>query len=182
MDVLAKRLGMDPFEIRLLNALEVGKVTATGHRLTDSIAVKETLIAVRDALASEPLPAPAPGKRVGVGIATAYKNVGLGPGLDDQAGAIAELDPEGHLILRSGCIDMGQGQDTTMAQIAAQTLQVPYSSVVVIDGDTATCPDSFMTTASRATLIQGNAVVRNELYPKIQYSQLYWRPPFSGTF
>ena len=159
MDMLAERLGMDPFEIRLLNALEVGKVTATGHRLTDSIGVKETLVAVRDALASEPLPAPAPGKKLGVGIATAYKNVGLGPGLDDRAGAIAELDPEGGLILRGGCIDMGQGQDTTMAQIAAQLLQVPYSDITVVDGDTATCPDSFMTTASRATLIQGNAVV-----------------------
>jgi len=158
MDMLAQRLGMDPFKIRMLNALEVGKVTSTGHRLTDSVAVKETLTAVREALASEPLPTPAPGKRLGVGVATAYKNVGLGPGLDDQAGAIAELDGEGHLILRGGCIDMGQGQNTTMAQIAAQLLQVPYSDVTVINGDTATCPDSFMTTASRATLIQGNAV------------------------
>jgi len=158
MDEIADRLGLDPFQFRLLNALEPGSVTATGHRVTESIGVKECLVAVREALAAEPLPKPEPGRRVGVGIAAAYKNVGLGPGLDDRAGAIAELDAEGHLILRGGCIDMGQGQDTVMAQIAAQTLQVPYSSVSVVTGDTATCPDSFMTTASRATLMQGNAV------------------------
>jgi aldehyde oxidoreductase len=61
------------------------------------------------------------------------------------------------LVLRGGCIDMGQGQDTVMAQIAAQTLQVPYRDIVVVTGDTASCPDSYMTTASRATLLQGRA-------------------------
>ena len=158
MDQLAHRLGMDPFEFRLLNVLEPGSITATGHRVTESVGIKECLVAVREALASEPLPQPAPGKRLGVGIAAAYKNVGLGPGLDDRAGAIAEIDAAGRLVLRGGCIDMGQGQDTVIAQIAAQTLQVPYRDVIVITGDTASCPDSFMTTASRATLLQGNAV------------------------
>jgi len=159
MDELAHKLNMDPLEFRLRNALDVGDVTATGHRLTESIGVRGTLEAVRDELAQQALPNPAPGKRLGVGIATSYKNVGLGPGLDDEAGAIAELDAAGRVIVRVGCIDMGQGQNTTMAQIAAQTLQVPYSKIAVISGDTASCPDSFMTTASRATLIQGQAVV-----------------------
>nr|MBC7245908.1 molybdopterin-dependent oxidoreductase [Chloroflexota bacterium] len=158
MDELAHRLGMDPFEFRLRNALEAGAITATGQLVTESIGIKECLNAVRDALAAQPLPQPAHGKRLGVGIAAAYKNVGLGPGLDDRAGAIAEIDDEGHLILRGGCIDMGQGQDTVIAQIAAQTLQIPYSDIIVVTGDTASCPDSFMTTASRATLLQGNAV------------------------
>lgn len=158
MDELAHRLGIDPFECRLRNALEPGSITATGHLVTESVGVKECLTSVRDALAAEPLPKPTKGKRLGVGVAVAYKNVGLGPGVQDKAGAIAELDVEGHLILRGGCIDMGQGQDTVMAQIAAQTLQIPYSDIIVVTGDTASCPDSFMTTASRATLFQGNAV------------------------
>jgi CO/xanthine dehydrogenase Mo-binding subunit len=160
MDELAHQLNIDPLEFRLRNALDVGDITATGHRLTESVGVRGTLEAVREALALQALPSPAHGKRVGVGVATSYKNVGLGPGLDDEAGSIAELDAVGRVIVRVGCIDMGQGQNTTMAQIAAQTLQVPYSRIVVVSGDTASCPDSFMTTASRATLIQGNAVVR----------------------
>ena len=159
MDELARRLGVDPLEFRLRNALDIGEVTATGHRLTESVGVKATLTAVRDVLAAERLPTPTSGKRLGVGIATAYKNVGLGPGLDDQAGAVAELNAEGVLVLRVGCVDMGQGLKTAMAQIAAQTLQVPYRRIFVVAGDTGSCPDSFMTTASRATLIQGNAVV-----------------------
>ncbi len=158
MDELAKRLGIDPLEFRLRNALEEGSITATGHQVVESVGIKECLLAVREALAKEALPKPGPGKRLGVGISAAYKNVGLGPGLDDRAGASVEMDAAGHLILRGGCIDMGQGQDTVMAQIAAQTLQVPYRDVVVITGDTASCPDSYMTTASRATLLQGRAV------------------------
>lgn len=158
MDMLARRLNMDPFEIRLLNALDVGETTVTGHKLTSSIGVKDTLISVRDALAASPIPEPAPGKHLGIGLATAYKNVGLGPGLDDQAGATVELDANGRIIARVGCIDMGQGLNTIVAQIVAEILTVPYREVSVITGDTATCPDSFMTTASRATLLQGNAV------------------------
>jgi aldehyde oxidoreductase len=158
MDQVAKHLGIDPLELRLRNALEEGSITGTGHRLDESVGIKECLVAVRDVLAKETLPKPGPGKRLGVGVSAAYKNVGLGPGLDDRAGAIAELDEAGHLAIRGGCIDMGQGQDTVMAQIAAQTLQVPYRDVLVITGDTASCPDSYMTTASRATLLQGRAV------------------------
>ena len=160
MDILARRLNMDPFEIRLKNALDVDETTITGHKLTSSIGVKETLIRVREALAASLLPTPAPGKHLGVGVATAYKNVGLGPGLDDRAGAIVELDPEGQMVVRSGCIDMGQGLKTIVAQIVAETLSVPYRDITVITGDTGTCPDSFMTTASRATLLQGNAVMQ----------------------
>ncbi len=158
MDELARRLGLDPFELRLRNALEVGQMTATSHRLTESVGIKETLLAVRQALAAEPLPQAAPGKRIGVGVASAYKNVGLGPGVVDRAGSLAEIDAAGKLILRGGCVEMGQGQNTVMAQIAAALLHVPYSQIEVVNGDTANCPDSFMTTASRATLLQGNAV------------------------
>jgi len=158
MDMLARRLNMNPFEFRLLNAMDVGETTVTGHKLTSSIGIKETLIQVREALAASPLPEPTPGKHLGVGIAAAYKNVGLGPGLDDRAGAIVELDAEGQIVVRVGCIDMGQGLNTVMAQMAAQILEVPYCDIVVVTGDTGTCPDSFMTTASRATILQGNAV------------------------
>ncbi len=158
MDELARRLGMDPFEFRLKNALEVGSVTATGHRLTESVGIKDTLVAVREALGREEVREPGPGKRIGIGIASAYKNVGLGPGVVDRAGAIVELERTGRVVMRGGCIDMGQGQNTVMAQMAAQVLGVPYAKVDVITGDTAVCPDSFMTTASRATMLQGNAV------------------------
>jgi len=158
MDELAGLLGMDPFEFRLNNALAPGSITATGHRVTESIGIIECLEAVREGLQAQAIPRAAPGKTLGVGVSAAYKNVGLGGGLDDRAGAIAEIDPSGHLVIRGGCIDMGQGQDTVMAQIAAQTLQVPYQDVHVITGDTDSCPDSYMTTASRATLLQGRAV------------------------
>jgi aldehyde oxidoreductase len=158
MDEIARRLGMDPFEVRLRNALEPGSITATGHRVVESVGVKDCLLAVRRELAREALPEPSAGRRLGVGISAAYKNVGLGPGVEDQAGARMELTPAGKVVVRCGCVDMGQGHDTAMAQIASRTLQVPYCDIMVVTGDTESCPDSYMTTASRATLLQGRAV------------------------
>jgi CO/xanthine dehydrogenase Mo-binding subunit len=95
---------------------------------------------------------------LGFGIASSYKNVGIGTGLSDHAGAILELVEGGRLLVKTGAADMGQGSDTIAAQIAAETLGVPYALVDVVSCDTASCPDGGMTTASRQTYVTGNAV------------------------
>ena len=99
-----------------------------------------------------------PGKRIGFGIASSYKNVGIGTGLPDGAGAIVELGVEGRVLVRTGAADMGQGSDTVAAQIAADCLGLPYELVDVIACDTRSCPEGGMTTASRQTYVTGNAV------------------------
>ncbi len=160
MDRLAEALGMDPVEFRLRNILEPGDSTITGHVLQHSVGARATLEAVRDALAaSEPPPAP-PGARIGIGYAASYKNVGLGSGMEDGAGAHLSLQADGTILLRQGAMDMGQGSDTVMAQIAAQTLGVPYRRIRLHVGDTAEDPSGWMTTASRQTFVTGNAVYR----------------------
>jgi aldehyde oxidoreductase len=158
MDRLAEALGMDPVEFRLKNILEPGDVTITGHVLQHSVGARATLEAVRDALAETGLPEPPPGKRIGVGVAASYKNVGLGSGMEDGAGARLILQPDGTVLLREGAMDMGQGSDTAMVQIAAQTLGVAYNRVLLHVGDTAQDPSGWMTTASRQTFVSGNAV------------------------
>ncbi|MDI7274977.1 MAG: molybdopterin-dependent oxidoreductase [Anaerolineae bacterium] len=159
MDELARRLGMDPFALRELNALEPGSVTATGDLLGESVGVKPTLEAVRQALARIRIPAPRPGRRIGVGVAASYKNVGLGAGAGDEAEASVELTADGTLLVRVGCADLGQGAETAMAQIAAEVTGVPLASIRVHAGDTLLDPPGAMTTASRETFITGNAVL-----------------------
>lgn len=158
MDRMAEALGMDPVEFRLKNILEPGESTITGHVLQRSVGARATLEAVRDALAKSEIPASSPGKRIGVGFAASYKNVGLGGGIPDSGGAHLILQRDGTILLREGAMDMGQGSDTVMAQIAAQTLGVPYRHIHVHAGDTAVDPPGGMTTASRQTFITGNAV------------------------
>jgi len=159
MDELARRLGMDPFALRELNMLEPGTATATGDLLQDSVGAKATLRAVRQALAATPRPVPRPGRRIGVGVAAAFKNVGLGGGACDEAEAVVELGADGTVTVRVGCADLGQGAETAMAQIAAQVAGVPLAAIRVHAGDTLLDPPGAMTTASRETFITGNAVL-----------------------
>ncbi len=159
MDKIARKLGIDPIELRRRNALAPGKVTVMGHRLSDGVGYLETLARVEAALDRERTSlTPATGKQIGVGIASAYKNVGIGNGLSDEASAAAEIHEDGSYTVYVGATDIGQGSDTVMAQIAADTLGVSYDSVRIVSSDTASCPDAGMTTASRQTYISGNAI------------------------
>jgi CO/xanthine dehydrogenase Mo-binding subunit len=158
MDRLAEALGMDPVAFRLKNILDAGDMTITGQILVHSVGARATMEAVHEAVAKSGLPEAAPGKRVGVGYAASYKNVGLGSGMEDGAGAHLILQPNGDVLLRQGAMDMGQGSDTAMAQIAAQTLGVPFNRIRLHVGDTAQDPSGWMTTASRQTFVTGNAV------------------------
>lgn len=158
IDKLAVELKMSPFQIREINGLEIGKQTLGGQVLDQSVGYKQTLKAVKDALSKENLPQSKPGKRIGIGIASAMKNVGLGSGMVDGAGATLELLHDGIIELGIGSVDSGQGADTIMAQIAAQSVGVPVSSIQIVASDTSRTLDGGVTTASRQTFVTGNAV------------------------
>jgi aldehyde oxidoreductase len=168
MDKLARALGMDPIEFRLKNALEPGKETITGQVLVDGIGYVETLNAIKKALKSIDYK-PSEGKRLGIGIAGSYKNVGIGTGKPDGAGAAIELLDNGRILLKFGATENGQGSDSAMAVIAAKTIGIDYNNIDILSSDTKYTPDSGVTTASRQTFITGNAVYnvadlfRNEL-------------------
>jgi len=161
MDELAERLGISPFELRRINGLKPGSATATGQVVRESVPFIETLRLVEEALitAQTQLPPPAPGHRRGVGVASCYKNVGLGLGMPEPAGVAIDLTPGGRVLVRVGGADLGQGSDTVVAQMAAQALGVPYALIDVLACDTARTPDGGITSASRTTFMSGNAVV-----------------------
>jgi CO/xanthine dehydrogenase Mo-binding subunit/aerobic-type carbon monoxide dehydrogenase small subunit (CoxS/CutS family) len=162
MDKIAAEIEMDPVELRRKNGFEKGKITSTGQVLKDGVGYLGTLEAAEKILndmkseyANVTLPEH---KKIGFGIASSYKNVGIGTGKLDQAGAIVDIESNGRVTVKMGATDMGQGVDTIVAQIAATALAVPYDLVDVIACDTLICPDGGMTTASRQTYVTGNAV------------------------
>jgi CO/xanthine dehydrogenase Mo-binding subunit/aerobic-type carbon monoxide dehydrogenase small subunit (CoxS/CutS family) len=163
MDKLARRLELDPIEFRRRNALAEGKETITGQVLGPGTSYLETLEAVagkvEELRAEARVAAARSGRRYGVGVASAYKNVGIGAGKRDAAGAVVGLTETGRLLVRVGSADIGQGSDTVMAQLAAEVTGFALDQVDVLSSDTALCPDGEETTASRQTYVTGNAVV-----------------------
>lgn len=159
MDRMARALDMDPIEFRLRNALDVGLPTAADHVLEEGIpGIKETLLAVRDSLKSVDLPA-ANGRKIGLGIASAVKNIGFGHGLPESAGVILELQSDGRVQLKASQHEYGQGAHATLAMLVADELGMPLEDIEVMGPDTAVTPETGPTTASRQTFLTGNAAL-----------------------
>jgi aldehyde oxidoreductase len=159
LDELAASLGMDPIDLRRINAMRPGSTTSTGQVLGSSVGLVETLDEVEKELAALP-PVEADGRKVGIGVASCFKNVGLGLGAEDVGRAIADLLPDGKVLIKVAACEIGQGAMTVAAQMAAEILSLPYDMVEVHHGDTVGPLDTGPTCASRSTLVSGNAVVR----------------------
>ncbi len=156
MDDLADRLGIDRLELRRLNASKPGDVNPQGFVLT-SFAMRECLDAAAEEIAKDPPPI-APGWKRGVGYAGMF-HVGGGARIyrSDGCGAIVKLDDFGKVTLITGASEIGQGSETVLAMIVAETLGVPLERVDVINSDTSVRPWDVGTHASRTTFVAGNA-------------------------
>ena len=166
MDDMARALGIDPFEFRRQNALDVGLSLPSDHILKSSVGIKATLDAAEQALRNNPIVAARTeaaynnGKKIGIGVASSLKNIGFGHGATEEAGAHAELLEDGSIRIRVGVADFGQGSHTVMTQLAAIELGVTFEQVDISYTDTAVSPYTGPTTASRQTFLSGNAVVQ----------------------
>jgi CO/xanthine dehydrogenase Mo-binding subunit len=156
MDELASRLGLAPLEIRRRNVTRPGDVNPQGFVVT-SCAMGECLDAVAGAV-EHGLPPVEAGWRRGVGYAGMF-HVGGGARIyrSDGCGAIVKLDDFGRVSLMTGASEIGQGSETVLAMIVAETLGVPLERVDVVNSDTAVKPWDVGAHASRTTFIAGNA-------------------------
>ncbi len=156
MDELADRLGLDRLEIRRRNVTKSGDVNPQGFVVT-SCAMSECLEAVAEVVAA-PLPPPQAGWRRGIGYAGMF-HVGGGARIyrSDGCGAIVKMDDFGKVVLITGASEIGQGSETVLAMIVAETLGVPLERVEVVNSDTAVKPWDVGAHASRTTFIAGNA-------------------------
>lgn len=161
MDILAEELEIDPLEIRRINALQCGSVTATGQLLGASVGIEKCFDAVRphyeraktEWLASEPQ-----GQvRKGVGIGAMWYGIG-NTAVQNPSTARIEIDRSGTITVFTGCAEIGQGSTTVLAQIAAETLGVSPETLRLVVADTHLTSSAGATSASRQTYISGNAV------------------------
>jgi len=165
IDELALKLGMDPLEFRIKNALREGDRTATGQVLRGSCGLEEALVRVREASGWSRRKRQArrsSGKiRKGIGVSANFYGVGLGARgrILDRAGAQVQVLKDGTVLVSVGNTEMGQGSLTVLAQICAEALNAPYEAVRITEVDTSRVPDSGPTVASRTTLMSGNAIL-----------------------
>ena len=166
MDQLAEALHLDPVDVRRRNALQVGSVTNTGQRLTESVGLIDCIDRVesemRKRAGGDPFVARlVPGNpqlRRAWGFAAAYKNTGLGGGAPDRATAEVEVFDDGTAEVRTSSAEIGQGLVAVLQLIAAEELHLQQDRVHVLLSDTDLTPDGGPTTASRQTYVTGNAV------------------------
>lgn len=167
LDMLAEKLGIDPLEIRLRNALKLGDLTNTGQLLDSSAGLSDCLKGIAKRWAEMGVTQPfvpaeeiIDGKPMKTcwGLASAFKNTGLGGGADDASGAEVSLLNNRRLQIKTAASEVGQGMLTTLAIIAAEVLKLPLTQINVFLMDTDLTPDAGPTTASRQTFVSGNAV------------------------
>lgn len=152
MDQLAELVGLDRWEIRYRNAVEPGMVLANGQICGDDTAIKETLLAVKDDYYNNK----------NAGIACAFKNTGIGVGLQDIGRCRIKV-VDGRVMLYSAASCIGQGLATVMIQIVSETTGLDGEVISFSQPDSAECPDSGATTASRQTLFTGEACRQSAL-------------------
>ena len=168
LDVIARRLGIAPEELRRRNFVRKGQTLATGQVVRDDIDMSGLLdralsasdwharrarFALESARGGD-------GVRRGMGLATFLHGTGFtGSGEKFLASVVgAEATPEGRVRVLAASTEIGQGTSTIFAQIAADALGVPYDDVEIATPDTRDVPNSGPTVASRTCTIVGKLV------------------------
>jgi aerobic carbon-monoxide dehydrogenase large subunit len=175
MDRAARRLGLDPTEIRLRNFIrdEDFPYKSPSGIVWDRSSFTESLRKAREAFdytaaRDEQARARAAGRWVGIGVVSYVELTGIGsaipvsPGMPVSTGteaATIRFDPAGKVTAVFGVASHGQGLETTLAQIVADEVGVPIEDVRVVHGDTDASPYGTGTYASRSLVLAGGAAI-----------------------
>jgi CO/xanthine dehydrogenase Mo-binding subunit len=153
-DMMARELGLDPVEFRRKNLLREGRPQATGTILRDAATdrVLERLATLMEW--DKPFDRGDGVMRRGRGIAIGFKAC-VSP---TTSLAAVSVNADGSCTVYCGTVDMGQGSDTAMAQIAGEVLGVAAESIRVVHSDTDVTPYDMATLGSRSLFHMGNAV------------------------
>ena len=162
-DLLADKAGIDRLEFRIRNALQNGLPTATGQIFEKGVGIKECLETLkphweRANEEARAFNAKANGSaiRKGVGLGSCWYGCG-NTSLPNPSTIRFGIKADGTIVLHQGAMDIGQGSNTVITQIAADGLGAPVHSIELIDGDTDLTPDCGKTSASRQTFVTGKA-------------------------
>ena len=152
MDIVARKIGVDPVEFRLKNAIEEGDTNIQGNRVPRN-GLKETLRAVGEKLGARSSEGDGDNAvATGRGVALCEWRSGSGPST-----ASISLNEDGTISVLTGSVDIS-GTDTVLAQIAAETLGIGMEHVVIAKRDTDLAPYTQPSGGSRIIYSQGKAV------------------------
>lgn len=163
MDIIAAKMGWDPLDFRRKQVLTEGKIHATGQKMTsvglDQI-IEELDRSIEWTAFYKEKQAGAI-HRSGSKIRAKGTAIGLKAVLTPSiSGSIVNLFADGSASVFCSTVDMGQGSDTMMGQIAAEVLGLPLEKVTVVHPDTDVTPYDTITAASRSTFYMGNAILK----------------------
>jgi CO/xanthine dehydrogenase Mo-binding subunit len=156
IDMVAKETGISEVEIRRVNGLREGGITGQGEKMVASGYHDCLETVLKEIEYDKPSVNPSPTKLRGKGIAAAWKAPSMPT--DVASSAIIRMNEDGTFILMTSAMDIGQGSDTVLTQIAAEVLDVPTERITIRTGDTDYTPYEWQTVASRTTYCAGNAV------------------------
>ena len=171
MNRLAAALGMDPLEIRLKNSIGEGSIGSVNTPFPAGVTMPQVFEACgRESwwrqtesgwALQSPLQPTDRSKRLGRGMAGGFKNVGFSFGFPEHCWAGIELHGQADIekvILYHAAADVGQGAHTSLSQMAADAVGVPFHMVQIVASDTATSASSGSASASRLSFMSGNAI------------------------
>ena len=174
VDIFARKIGMDPVEVRRKNFIPADKfpyTVATGLTYDsgnyEPALDKALKMLDYKAFRSQQEEARKQGRYLGVGVVSYIEICGLGPsqvagavgfGGGGYDSAIVRVYPTGVVRVYIGASPHGQGEETTFAQIVAEEFGYPVENVEIVHGDTETTPQGWGTYGSRSTAVCGSAV------------------------
>ncbi len=159
IDMASEKLGMDPIELRLKNIMTTGDMTVNELDMS-SLGMRECIEAVKDHSGWKDKKGRLP-RGKGIGMACGFFVSGAGYPIyrsdTYHSTVVIKLSEDGGTAtVQTGSAEIGQGSDTTMAMIAAETLGIPLEKVKVISGDTDLSVD-LGAYSSRQTMMTGHA-------------------------
>lgn len=161
MDELAKKLDLDPLDLRMKNILRPGTLTATSQLVDEACGLEECAVRATEAAnwrAKRLEFARDSGTfRRGIGIALMYHGNSLGPEGNDYAYVHVLIKPDARVVVRTALTEYGTGAISGLAQVAAETLGLPIDLFELGRPDTASCQETGPTVASRVIVIGGRA-------------------------
>ncbi len=180
IDMLAEKIGMDPWQFRYINAARPGDLTINSCPYHDYVYpdLLERIKPTYDAYKAEAEAGKAEGKHMGVGISMGGFLITIG--MFDQCEVAIELMPDGTFRQYNTWEDVGQGGDIgalTHTVKALETMGVKAEQIKLIMNDTKICPDSGLAAASRSHYMGGNATIdaANKIMDAMRKPDGTWR-------
>jgi len=171
MDEIAYAIGIDPIALRRKNFLHDGDTTATEQVMRDPVILDQLLdraLCESDYHAKRARFAtgnPTSAIKRGMGVAAFFHGSGFTGSGERYLNSLAGVDvtPEGKLRVLAANTEFGQGTNTILTQIAAESIGIGYDDVIMAPADTGIVPNSGPTVASRTSMVVGRLIERASL-------------------